>query len=297
MNGFLTEVAKRLAERWAVLLAFPGLLYLATVAIAYTLGWGHALDMRRLNDQIVRWAQDPTLRSVGGSILIIVATLLGSVALGLAAATLGRAVSFVWTMPGQRPPAVWLTRWRRNRSQQAKRDADEPFSNADQIRAAISRADRISPFEADRPTWIGDRLLASRLRIDRVYGLDLDAIWPRLWLIVPETTRTELNGARDAYTASARLMGWALLYAVLTFRWWPAAPLALIISITAQVRAREATAMLADLLESTVDLHARELTTQLGFPDPGGPVTTDEGRTITFHTRKSRWDPNSPVSE
>jgi hypothetical protein len=176
VNGFLAEIAKRLAERWAVLLALPGLLYMATATVAYTLGWEHALDASRLNKQISLWAKDPNLRSVGGTVLIIIAVLVGSVAVGLVSVMLGRIVSFIWTMPGTRPPAKWVAGWRRKRSQQAKHEADQPLATPDQIRTAITRADRICLVEADRPTWVGDRLRACRLRVERAYGLDLDAI-------------------------------------------------------------------------------------------------------------------------
>lgn len=297
VNGFLAEVAKRLAERWAVLLALPGLLYLATATVAYTLGWGHALDAARMNEQISLWAKDPNLRSVGGTVLIIVAVLVGSVAVGLVSVMLGRIVSFVWTMPGERPPARWVAGWRRKRSQQAKGEADQSLATPDQIRAAITRADRICLVEADRPTWVGDRLRACRLRVERVYGLDLDAIWPRLWLVIPDSARAEIAAARDAYSASARLMAWGVLYLLLTIWWWPATPVALAIGTTAQVKARETTGVLADLLESAVDLYVRELATQLGHPDSGGPFTADEGRALTTQMRKSRWDPDSPVAD
>ncbi|MFB7336983.1 hypothetical protein ACFC00_35985, partial [Streptomyces adustus] len=209
----------------------------------------------------------------------------------------GRTISLLWTLPGKRWPVRRLASWRRNRSQQAKRDADHPLATPEQIRSAIARADRICLVEADRPTWVGDRLRACRVRVERAYGLDLDAMWPRLWLILPDTTRTEITTARDAFSASARLMAWALLYLPLTLWWWPAAPIALVIAVSAQVKTRESTNVLADLLESTVDLHARELATRLGQPDPGAPFTPAEGRTLTTLARKSRWDPDSPLAE
>jgi len=62
---------------------------------------------------------------------------------------------------------------------------------------------------------MGDRLRACHVRINRAYGLDLTAAWPRLRLIVPGTVRSELGGARDAFSAAARLAAWAVLYLIL----------------------------------------------------------------------------------
>lgn len=40
MTSFLAEVGQKLADRWAVSLAIPGLLYLAAVTVAIVLGQG-----------------------------------------------------------------------------------------------------------------------------------------------------------------------------------------------------------------------------------------------------------------
>ena len=186
--------------------------------------------------------------------LIIAAVLAGSVIAGLAAAAGGRFIEMLWTLPGKPCLPGGLPSWRRGRSRKAKAIADDPDSTPAQVRKAIARADRICLIEADRPTWIGDRLRACHVRIERAYGLDLNAAWPRLWLIVPDTFRTELGAARDAFSGAARLTAWAILYLALGIWWWPAIPIALITGATAIVRAHLATGNLADLIESAVDL-------------------------------------------
>ena len=176
------------------------------------------------------------LKSAGGTVLIIAAILAGSVVAGLAAAAGGRFIEILWTLPGSMPPPVgWPVG--AGSAHAAKTIADtSPMQR--EVRRAIARADRLSPVEADRPTWIGDRLRACRVRIERAYGLDLDAAWPRLWLIVPDTARTEL--ARPA-TPSAPLPGspHGPLVPDPGIWWWPAAPIALIIGATAISKARE----------------------------------------------------------
>ena len=122
-------------------------------------------------------------------------------------------------------------------------------------------------------------------RIHTAYDLDLSSAWPRLWLVIPEAVRTELTAARDAYTAAARLTGWAMLYLLPALWWWPALPIAAAIAVTAWVRARTATAVLAELIEATVDLYGRDLATQLGIPTDG-PLSREMGLAITTTLRK-----------
>jgi hypothetical protein len=92
MTGFLAEVGQKLADRWAALVAVPGLLYLAAGTVAAVLGQGHALSYPDLSRKIAAWAASPALRSAGGTALVIAAVLAGSVAAGLAAAAGGKLV-------------------------------------------------------------------------------------------------------------------------------------------------------------------------------------------------------------
>jgi hypothetical protein len=294
MTGFLA-VGQKLADRWAALIAVPGLLYLAAVTAAVVLGQEHALSYLDLSRKIAAWAASPALKSAGGTALIIAAVFAGSVAAGLVAAAGGRLAETVWTLPGDRPPAKWLADWRRDRSAKLKAIADTSVDPA-AVGRAIARADRICLVEPACPTWIGDRLRACRVRVEVVYGLDLAAAWPRLWLTVPDTVRTELGTARDAFSAAARLTAWAALYLVLGIWWWPAVLVAVVTGITGATKGRTATGNLADLIESVVDLHSAELAAQLG-QQANGPVTPAIGRRLTRRMRKDRWDPNSPVAQ
>jgi hypothetical protein len=295
VTGLLAEIGQRLADRWAALLAMPGLLYLAAVTAASVLGQGHAVSYPVLDRKITAWAADPVLKSAGGVVLIIATILAGSVVAGLTAAAGGRFIENLWTLPGRHAPASWLVRRRRNRSIRYKDIADNS-ADPSEVRRAIARADRISPIKADRPTWVGDRLRACHVRIERTYGLDLNAAWPRIWLIVPDSVRTELGAARDAFSAAARLTAWAVLYLILAIWWWPAVPIALITGAASISKARLATGNLADLIESVVDLYNRDLATQLG-EETTGSLTIAIGGRLSARMRKDRWDPNSPLAD
>ncbi len=294
MTGFLTEIGTKLADRWAALLALPGLLYLAAVTAAAVLGQHHSLSYPFLSRKVTSWAGSPVLKSAGGTVLIAAAILAGSVFAGLAAIACGRFIETLWTLPGRHPPARWLTGWRKRRSAAAKAIADNPLSTPAEVSSAIRQANRICLIEPDCPTWIGDRLRACHIRIARTYGLDLTAAWPRLWLIVPDTVRTELGAARDAFSAATRLTAWAVFYLILAAWWWPALPIALITGTTAIIKGRLATGNLADLVESAVDLHGSELGPPMGLP---GPLTPAVGRQLTTRMLKSRWDPTSPMAD
>lgn len=294
MTGFLAEIGSKLADRWATLLVIPGLLYTTAVTTATVLGQQHALSYAALSRKLTAWANNPALRPVGGTVLILSAILAGSVIVGLVAAAGGRFVEILWTLPGRHVPARWLAESRRERSRKAKAIADDDFSTQAQVIKAIRQADRICLVEADCPTWIGDRLRACRVRIQRAYGLDLTAVWPRLWLIVPDAVRSELGAARDAFSAAARLTAWAILYLILGAWWWPAIPIALVIGITAVTKGRLAAGNLADLIEAAVDLHGGELATQFGV---SVPLTPAGGAQLTALMGKSRWNPASPLAD
>jgi len=292
MTGFLGEIGGKLADRWAALLALPGFLFLAAATAAAVLGQRDAVSYPDMSRQVSAWAASPALKSTGGAVLVAAAVLAGSVFAGLVATAGGKLVEILWTLPGHRPPARWLADWRRKRSKDAKERAETAATPA-ALDKAIRQANRICVIEADCPTWIGDRLRACHVRVSKTYGLDLSAIWPRLWLIVPDSTRTELGAAQDALSSAARLGAWAFLYLLLAAWWWPAFPIAAVVAISAAVKGRMAAATLADLVEATVDLHGGELAAQLGVP---GPLTPASGMLVTLRTGKSRWDPASPMA-
>lgn len=104
-------------------------------------------------------------------------------------------------------------------------------------------------------------------------------------MLIPDVARTELSAAHDAYTAAARLTGWAVLYLAIAPWWWPALVIAAVTGITAWIRARSATAVLADLVETTIDLYGPTLARQLGITC-AATLTPEVGHAITKAVRK-----------
>jgi hypothetical protein len=66
---------------------------------------------------------------------------------------------------------------------------------------------RVAAEEPDRPTCSGHRIQAVTVRLERDHHLDLPVRWPHLWLILPETTRTEITTAEQALTRATTLGG------------------------------------------------------------------------------------------
>jgi hypothetical protein len=311
VNAFLGELAKKITERWPTLL-LPGLLWVAVVAIAAELGHRKALDPRLLLAGIDALARNPNNTHPAVILATIAAILAGAAGSGLMATWLGRTVQHSWTTPGRRPPARWIAGWRRQRWNRAyagitaavaaampRADiatvtAGQPTAHAAGLAQAVHRCTRICPVPADRPSWIGDRLRAVDVRVHAMFQVDLSAAWPRLWLVLPDSARTELTTAYNSYTAAARLFGWATLYLAIAPWWWPALAISIATGTTAWTQARSAATVLADLTEAAVDLYGPDLARQLGI-DCTGPLTPNVGHQVTSALRKD--DTLHPVQQ
>ncbi|MFJ4559882.1 hypothetical protein ACIP4Q_27840 [Streptomyces massasporeus] len=216
-------------------------------------------------------------------------------------AVIGEGVALLWAAEGRRGPGRWLAERRRERWQRAYAEvvaarravalSAVPPHGADPearaaLRASLDRCRRICPVPAARPTWIGDRLRAVDLRVHHAYRVDMEALWPRLWLALPDPARTELTDAYAAYRANARLTGWGLMYLLVALWWWPAALVAAVTLATAWIRARGAAQALADLVEGAVDLYGREVATALGVLPEGDGLDRASGDTVSALLRK-----------
>jgi hypothetical protein len=312
LGGFGGELGKSLASKWLGLLALSGALYLAVVAAARALGQAHALNFPRLARQITAWARDPAVIGVGGQVVLLAAVLAISVALGLVARVLGAAIERVALAPSWRAWPRWaravarsLTLARQRRWDSAHRRYGALWAEAARALALDQQVDGEPRYVAlrartsialerpDRPTWCGDRVEAVSVRLLRDHGLDLALLWPSLWLILPEQERKEITEARAALTRAAQLGAWAVLYAPLTYLWWPAAVLAVLLAVAAHRRTRAATDDYARLVEAAVRLRARDLARQLGI-ELTGPLPADAGD--RFYEVLGSTPPPAPAS-
>ncbi|MDG4758238.1 hypothetical protein [Micromonospora sp. WMMD710] len=299
MNALIASLGGKLAERWLAGLALPGVVFVAVAAAAVRLGHAHWWDLRLLRQEVERLALGAPARGTGSALLIVLGVVVASVVAAMAAQSLERLVVAFWTQDwGRVGDAVTRRRRRRwnaamDRYETALRDKARRLRSGDAAgplpdTQALARAcDRIALTEPDRPTWIGDRMLATAVRVRARYGLDLAAAWPRLWLLLPEETRDPLALAQADFAAAARRVGWGLLYLALGLLWWPAVVLGLGLCVVGWRRGRSTVSVLADLVEAVVDLHVRTLGAALGHPTDGTFGTAD-GEALTVLLRKDR---------
>ncbi|MFZ3492947.1 hypothetical protein ACODT5_06880 [Streptomyces sp. 5.8] len=308
MGGLLGELGKKLAERWLTLLVLPGVLLLATLASALTLGHLHALDLARLTHEIDRWAASPRWTTTGRLAVVLTAILLASAVAGLAAQAAGSAIERVslaadWTQwpwgarqLARHHTATRRARWDRHAEtyqmllgQERARitvPSSEGSSGArthsmEEARTAMLR---IAEERPARPTWIGDRINATAIRLERQFDVDLGLVWPHLWLMLPDTARTEVTAARGRLTGATTLLGWGLLYAAIGTMWWPGLLVSTVVCVTGWRRSREAADAYSLLLEASSRLYMRELADQVGF-DHIGLLNPQIGGDLSDHIK------------
>lgn len=300
MGGLLSELGKKIAERWLSLLVLPGALYLAVVAVARILGHARPFDVSHLTERITAWAGSPAAAGVGGQVVLLAAVLTGAAAAGLAAQALGSSIAqshlaAEWRTlsPWGRRLAHWRTarrqrrwsvaaaEWRRCQRAAAQALARGDRADASERHAAYAAMTRISLEYPGRPTWSGDRVHAAVVRLERDLHLDLTAVWPHMWLLLSDTIRAEITAARQAVDRATVLAAWALLYLPLAVWWWPAAVVALGLALIGWRRTRDTVDVYATLLEATTRLHSRCLAEHLGLEPAEGPLTRETGDAVT----------------
>ncbi|MFD3484483.1 hypothetical protein [Streptomyces sp. NPDC058665] len=294
MNPLLVTLGTKLTERWLNLLVLPGALFLGVVAAGTTLGHTHWHDIDRLREALDDLTARPVLDRTGTAAIAVAVILLLSSALSLAAQSVGTAVESFWLRESRFPLGRRLqsrrhAAWQRldHERTEAIRDPATPAADIERLTRA---RDRIALVPPSRPTWYGDRLAAAAARVHAAYGIDLAAVWPRLWLILAEPAQRQIESARLALATAARLGAWSLGYLAVAAWWWPAALIALGCTLMARSRAREAVESLASLVEAAVDVHARDLAVLVGLEPPeatGGPLSPDTGDSMSEVFRKA----------
>jgi hypothetical protein len=299
MGGFFQELAKKLAERWVTLLLLPGALFVVLAVLGVRLGHAHALDWAVAAAEASGLTAAMVRQNGAAQAGMIIGLVLAASATGLAVQAMAGVTRGFWL--GRWPFAArwWITRrrarWhsrlRRRRDMERDHPADSRTAAQQQeIDLAAARVTRLAMAEPGRPTWMGDRIHAVEQVSLHRYGLDLTFAWPRLWLVLPDTTRAEITVAGGAFAAAVAVGSWAWPFLVLGVLWWPALVVGIAVGVTGWVRARSAVTDLSSLSEAALDLHGRALAVALGIGDDGatGPLTVAEGIRITAVVRKGR---------
>ncbi|WP_414623776.1 hypothetical protein [Calothrix sp. CCY 0018] len=122
------------------------------------------------------------------------------------------------------------------------------------------------------PTRLGNILRAAEQRPLEKYGLDTIVCWSRLWLILPDAVKKDLQEARADLNTASRFWLWSLLFFIFwTFLAWWAAPVGIFSAIFAYNWALDAARNYGELIEATFDMHRHLLYQSLRWnlpPDP-----------------------------
>jgi hypothetical protein len=278
LDKFWEAAGEKLADRWAST-SVPAIVFWLGGLLCWISGHGGTSDLRKLAD----WAGR---QSAPVQLVILLAALLGVAASGVIVqriSTVGlRLIEGYWP-----PFAGKLTSWRtraiaakaeslEKRFQDLAGPVLESKSATAAQRAEFARIDqRLRRLPADDdylPTKTGNTLRAGERRPAEKYGLDAIVVWPRLWLLLPADTRSELSQARSALDSAVASFIWALLFAGFTALTWWALPAAIAVALAIYLywipgRA----AVFADLLESAFDIHRGLLFRSLRWPLPANP--------------------------
>jgi len=278
IGKFWESVGGKLAERWAAA-AGPALVFWTGGLLAWTYGHGGWSSLGTAGT----WLQG---RTAAVQVVVLVGLLIGVLASGMAVRS--AAASALRVLEGYLPR--WLAPLRRVLVRRMARAADRRNARLQALAPAVlegtataeeqarfqqlDRARRRVPSRPERlmPTRVGNTLRAAESRPVDKYGLDPVAVWPHLWLLLPEHVRTELLTARAAVDGAVMGLLWALLSTGFTVWTWWALPAGLgvaALALLVWLPARAAT--FGDLFEAAFDLHRLDLYRQLRRPVPAGP--------------------------
>jgi hypothetical protein len=143
----------------------------------------------------------------------------------------------------------------------------------------LDRRLRQLPSIAERymPTRLGNLVRAAQTRPIDKYGLDPVAIWPHLFLVMPETTQKEITAAANALERTVMAVFCSLLFVVLSPWVWWAAPLGIAVAALLQRTVVHGAARTqAELIEAAIDLHRLDLYRKLSWPLPANPAEERE---------------------
>jgi hypothetical protein len=278
LDKFWEAAGDKLADRWAST-SVPAVIFWLGGLLCWTSTADGRTDLRRLAD----WA---TRQSAPVQLVILITALLAVAATGVVVQRL--ATTGLRLIEGYWPPfAGRLSRWRTTAIAAKNKKLEDRFQQlappvlGDKSATAAQRAEftvidqRLRRFPADGdylPTKTGNIMRAGERRPAEKYGLDAIVAWPRLWLLLPDDTRSELSQARSALDSSVAALIWGVLFFGFTaLAWWAALVAAVVVIAVYLFWIPDRAAVFADLLESAFDVHRGLLYKSLRWPLPATP--------------------------
>jgi hypothetical protein len=278
LDKFWEAAGEKLADRWAST-SVPAIIFWLGGLLCWISGHGGIGNLRKLADWAAR-------QSAPVQLVVLLAALLGVAASAVIVQRL--AAVGLRLIEGYWPPfAGRLSRWRtgavavkaeslEKRFQDLAGPVLESKTATAAQRAAFADVDqRLRRMPADGeylPTKTGNILRAGERRPAEKYGLDAIVVWPRLWLLLPADTRSELSQARSALDSAVASLIWGLLFAgFAALVWWALLAAVAVVIATYVYWIPGRAAVFADLLESAFDIHRIALYRSLRWPLPANP--------------------------
>ncbi|MEU9648843.1 hypothetical protein AB0E00_07945 [Streptomyces sp. NPDC048110] len=147
---------------------------------------------------------------------------------------------------------------------------------------------------ARRPGLLGRHMRAVEQRVSDYYQIDLEMLWPRLWLVLAPPARKELRTVITAVESATVVGAWGLCYLVLGSWWWPAAVIGAVVLAAGWVLARQHTVELAALVEGAVDVGLRPVARSLGITPPPAASPAEVGLRLAPVLHKRLADDSPP---
>jgi hypothetical protein len=282
---FLEGLTGKLAEQWVASLLTP--------AFAFWLGglfaWVQKFGWSELQQQFAKLTDPLQVAALIGILLIITASAFAIQRFDLVVLRFFEGYWYPWFNPVRR----WLIKQQRKRVDrlnerwQPLQHKKEKNNLTPQEREELNAIDyqlRQFPDQVDRlmPTQLGNILRAAESKPNDKYGLDAVICWSRLWLVLPDGVKKELQEARADLNTAARIWLWGILFLVWSVWAWWAIPVGAIVAWFAYGWMLESAKTYGDLLESAFDLYRLELYKSLHFSLPQSPKEEREvGKQLT----------------
>jgi hypothetical protein len=275
---FLEGFGGKLAEQWVTNLLTPAFIFWSGGVLAYIHrhGW----------DSIAKLFPDSKIEALQLAVLacILILIYISALIVQRFDTEILRALEGYW-YPGIRHLfRPFLINYQINRRKKIKKNwkplntklKEQPETLSSTDRANFVRYDRaLRQFPAEDtdflPTRLGNLLRAAERRPYDRYGLDAIVCWPRLWLLLPDSTKKEIQEVRTQLNNGVRIFAWSLLFLIWTI-WSPwAIPASLISASFAYSWILDSAEVYGDLIESTFDLYRPLLYQSLRIPLPKIP--------------------------
>jgi hypothetical protein len=292
LAGFWGAVGGKLADRWAAV-AGPAVVFWAGGILAWVYagpGWER---LSRITDWLNKQEAGAQIAALLGGLVVVVASAL--------------VVQRV-TTPVLRLLEGYWPRWAGGLTgrlrERARKNAEADDASWQQLQAEFEKPAKVEqrarqlselaeleqrrqhrPSVPERllPTRIGNILRAAETRPYDNYGLEAVVVWPRLWLVLPDSVRQELSTARASLDSSVAAVIWALGFCAFTPLAWWAAPVGAGIAVMGwRWWVPNRAEVFADLVEATYDLYRGTLYRQLRWPLPTSPADEQQaGENLT----------------